>query len=296
MPYLWIIVTVVATGFQVARNATQRGMMGEAGPWGATLVRFLFGLPFSVALTAAAAAAAGPLHPRFSAAYWAFALSGAATQALATACLLVVMRRAGFAVGTLLQQSSLPMAAVLGLVLFHDRLSAQGWVGVATATAGLVWLTWPRGAGSVERPLSTASLGLLIGLLFGFSLNAYRHAALALEPAHPVVSAVATVVVAQSAQTLVLVLFLALRHPWALVAVMAGWRRSLLAGACGATASCGWLVALALAPAASVRAVGMVEGPMAAAAGRRLFKERLSLSQWLAGALSAVGVVLTALG
>ena len=219
MPYLWIIVTVVATAFQVARNATQRGMMGEAGPWGATLVRFLFGLPFSLAITGAAWLAAGAVHPRPSWAYAGFALSGAATQALATACLLVVMRRAGFAVGTLLQQSSLPMSAVIGLVLFHDHLSGRGWAGVAAATAGLVWLTWPRSGGPVERPFSTAGLGLVIGALFGFSLNAYRHAALALEPAHPVFAAVATVCVAQAAQTVTLVLYLALRHPWALQAI-----------------------------------------------------------------------------
>jgi drug/metabolite transporter (DMT)-like permease len=35
---------------------------------------------------------------------------------------------------------------------------------------------------------------------------------------------------------------------------------------------------------------------MAALAGRRLFKERLSPLQWVAGAAIAVGVVLTALG
>jgi hypothetical protein len=29
------------------RNAAQRSVMGGAGPWGATLVRFLFGLPFA---------------------------------------------------------------------------------------------------------------------------------------------------------------------------------------------------------------------------------------------------------
>jgi len=40
------------------------------------------------------------------------------------------MRRAGFAVGTLMQQSSLPASAVLGLVLFHDHLSGRGWIGV----------------------------------------------------------------------------------------------------------------------------------------------------------------------
>ena len=45
---LWISITLAATGLQVARNALQRGLLASAGPWGASLVRFLFGLPFSL--------------------------------------------------------------------------------------------------------------------------------------------------------------------------------------------------------------------------------------------------------
>ena len=47
---------MAATVFQVARNAAQRSLLGGAGPWGATLVRFLFGLPFSMMFTAIAVA------------------------------------------------------------------------------------------------------------------------------------------------------------------------------------------------------------------------------------------------
>ncbi len=292
---IWILVTVLATGFQVARNAAQRDLVAGAGPWGATLVRFLFGLPFSLTFVLIAWLASGNLHPRLTGAYLAFALSAATTQVLATAALLVSMRRAGFAVGTVMQQSSLPLSAVLGLLIFHDRLGPSAWAGVAIASIGMAMLVRP-GGGAGPRPVSGAAFGLLSGLFFGFSLNGYRHAAIALEPHHPVFSAVATVSVTQAAQSLGLVLYLAWRHPWALRAVGASWRKSLFAGFCGATASAGWLLALALAPAASVRAVGMVESPIAALAGRRLFKERLSLLQWTGGAVSAVGVLLTALG
>ena len=48
---LWIALTIAAAPLQVARNALQRGLVEEAGPWGATLVRFLFGLPFALTLT-----------------------------------------------------------------------------------------------------------------------------------------------------------------------------------------------------------------------------------------------------
>ena len=72
---IWILATVLATGFQVARNAAQRELVADAGPWGATLVRFLFGLPFSLLFVAVACLMAGRLHPRLSVAYLGFALS-----------------------------------------------------------------------------------------------------------------------------------------------------------------------------------------------------------------------------
>jgi drug/metabolite transporter (DMT)-like permease len=295
----WIPVTVAASAFQVARNAAQRGLMGDAGPWGATLVRFLFGLPFSAVFTLAAWAAVRSVEPHWSLAYAVVAVTGAIAQVAATAALLVSMRRAGFAVGTAVQQSSLPLSGLLGWVVFRDALSPAAWVGVAVATAGLVALTWrSRGPapGGGERPLSGAAYGLLSGLFFGFSLNAYRHASLSLEPHHPVFSAVATVTVTQALQSLALGGWLAWRRPAALEAVVRGWRSSMLAGFCGACASGGWLFALALAPAAQVRAVGVVEAPIAAAAGRRLFAERLNAGKLAAGALVAFGVALTALG
>ena len=84
--------------------------------------------------------------------------------------------------------------------------------------------------------------------------------------------------------------------PAALKAVAAAWRQSLGAGFCGAAASGLWFTAMAMSPVGPVRAVGVVEMPIAALAGRRLFAERLTPVQWLAGAITAFGVVMAALG
>jgi len=292
---LWIPATIGASFFQVARNALQRGLMPSTGPWGATLVRFLFGLPFSVLFTVVAAWLTPGVRPQFTEAFCAAAMIGALAQVLATASLLVAMRRAGFAVGTALQQSSLPLAAVVGLFVFHDQLSALSWLGVAITTAGLAVLTWPTRQATGPKPVSGALFGLLSGLCFGFSLNAFRHASLALEPNHPVFSALASVAIVQAVQAFFLTFYLAARDRGALRAVIVGWRESLAAGLCGAIASSGWFLALALSPAAPVRAVGVVEAPIAAIAGRRFFRERLHAQQILAGCAVLAGVVLTAL-
>lgn len=292
---LWIPITLAAASLQVARNALQRGLLGDAGPWGATLVRFLFGLPFTLAIWAVVASITPAARPAFNAGYWLSASTGALSQLLASAALLVAMRRAGFAIATALQQSSLPLSAVLGLVAFHDNLTPWAWLGVAVTTVGLAILTWPRGAVG-PQPISGAVFGLVSGVCFGFSLNAFRHAELSLEPAHRLYAAITSVTIAQAMQAAGLTTVLALWRPAALRAVIAGWRPSLGAGLCGALASLGWFTALAYAPAGAVRAVGVVEMPIAALAGRRLFAERLAAWQWAAAGLAGIGVALAACG
>jgi drug/metabolite transporter (DMT)-like permease len=295
-PLLWVPVTVAAAGFQVARNALQRGLMPATGPWGATLVRFLFGLPFSLVFAGVAQALTAGPPLSFTPTFWVAALAGAVTQVLATASLLVAMRRAGFAVGTALQQSSLPLSAVVGLVVFHDTLRPVAWLGVAVTTAGLAALTWPSADATGPQPVTGALFGLVSGLCFGVSLNAIRHAGLALAPTRPVVSALVSVAVVQAAQSAALTAWLAARDRKSLWALVAGWRQSVAAGFCGACASAGWFLALNLSAAAPVRAVGVVEAPMAALAGRRLFAERLGWRQILAGVGVLAGVLMTTLG
>jgi drug/metabolite transporter (DMT)-like permease len=291
---LWIPATIAAAAFQVARNAAQRSLMTGAGPWGATLVRFLFGLPFSCVFVAVALSLL-PHAIGFSPAFFGWATLGAFAQMGATAALLVAMQRSSFALGTAFQQSGLPFAAIIGLLVFGDGLSAHAWVGILLATAGLVALSWPR---RIEGPRdwSAAALGTLSGASFAVSANAFRQAALALDPGHAVPAALVTVAIVQAIQAGSLGAWMAVFNRPSLMVVLRSGRVSLGAGLFGALASAGWFIALALAPAGLVRAVGVVEMPIAALAGRRLFKERISGWQWLFGGATALGVVLAALG
>jgi drug/metabolite transporter (DMT)-like permease len=286
--------TAAAAPLQVARNALQRGLVGDAGPWGATLVRFLFGLPFSLLIFTAVALATRGAEPQLSSRYLLAVAIGAVAQVGATAALLVAMRRSGFAVATVMQQASLPFSAVFGWLWLGDGLNGQAWAGIGITTAGLAILSWPR-----RDQLAGAGLGSFLGLAsgaaFAVGLNAYRQAGLALDPHHPIYSATASVCAAQALQTLLLLAGLAIWRPASLIAVARSWRPSLGAGFFGAAASACWFGALALAPAGPVRAIGVIEAPIAAAAGRRLFKERLTVRQLAGGALAALGVIATAL-
>jgi drug/metabolite transporter (DMT)-like permease len=289
---LWIPITITAAVFQVARNGLQRGLLeGGAGPWGATLVRFLFGLPFSILFATVAWSLTPGARLAFDARFLIACALGGAGQIAGTAALLISMRRSSFALGTVFQQSGIPLAALFGLAL-GDRLHPWQWAGVVLAAGAIGVLGWPRGR---TADWSGAQFGLAAGFGFALAANAYRQAALGLDPRHPFIAAQATLVCVQALQSTALIGWLAASDRSALVTVGRSWRVSLGAGFCGAAGSGLWFTALALAPAGPVRAVGVVEAVFAALAGRRWFAERLSAGQWLAGAAAASGVALAAL-
>jgi len=124
----------------------------------------------------------------------------------------------------------------------------------------------------------------------------FRQASRALDPHHLLISAIASVAVVQALQASLLTIYLLLKDRNALMAVLFAWRRSLGAGLFGAGASALWFFALALSPVGPVRAVGVVEMPFAALAGRRLFREKTTLIQWVGGSVTAIGVVIAAIG
>ncbi len=290
---LWIFLTLAAAPLQVARNAMQRGLVGEAGPWGATLVRFLFGLPFSLAIFGVVAFLTPGAAPHGSPWFWTWASVGATSQVLGMAALLAAMQRCGFGVATVLQLSALPVGALIGWLAFGDALSVVAWAGVALASVSLALVSWPWRA---EPSFTGSALGLAAGLGFAMAFNSYRQATMALEPEHPIYAAALTVLTVQVVQSVALTAVLVVCRPQALRAVAGAWRSSLAAGFFGSASSVCWFAALALAPVGPVRALATIEAPIAAAVGRRLWRERPSLRQWIGGALATVGVAMTALG
>ena len=290
---LWIPITLGAAALQVVRNAAQRGLLAEAGPWGATLVRFLFGLPFSILFAGVAIAISPRLALHVDVRFLAACAIGGLAQIGGTAAMLISMRRSSFTLGATFSQADIPLAAVIGLAL-GEPLSALKWVGLLMVTAGLIALGWPRrGAGANDW--KAALFGLLAGAGFAASANAYRQATLGLDPRHAVAAALVTLVVVQTMQSVTLAGWLAARNPGALRVVILRWRSSMTAGLFGAMASSLWFMAFALSPAGPVRAVGIAEVPFTAFAGRRLFAERLTLRQLVLAAAIVVGVVLAAI-
>jgi uncharacterized membrane protein len=90
----------------------------------------------------------------------------------------------------------------------------------------------------------------------------------------------------------VLSLYLWLRQPNAMIALLRAWRPSLFAGLMGAVASQFWFLAFALATAASVRTLALIEVLFAQLVARFAFGQRTSKREGIGMVLVVAGVVL----
>jgi drug/metabolite transporter (DMT)-like permease len=287
--WLWAVFTIIAAAAQTVRNAAQRELTGVLGTVGATHVRFLFGCPFAI-LILGGVLAIGSALPRPGPEFWPWVLVGALMQIAATALMLAAMTERSFVVAIAYIKTEPIQVALFGLVFLGDRVTPGMAAAILIATAGVLVMSAKSGAvaGGWRPPL----LGLSAGACFAFSAIGYRGAILSLADPDYLMAATFTVTVGLIVQSVLLSVYLALRDPAVLTAIMKAWRPSLFAGFMGATASQFWFLALALATAASVRTLALVEVLFAQAISRFVFKQPVSAREGVGIVMIVIGVVL----
>jgi drug/metabolite transporter (DMT)-like permease len=285
----WALFTIIAAAAQTVRNATQRGLTARLGTVGATHVRFLFGFPFALAfLTAVMIALDQPL-PRPPPVYWSWVIDGALTQIAATALMLAAMNERSFVVVYAYIKTEPVQAALFGLLFLGDVVTPGMAAAILIATAGVVSMALKPGTSS---DLKATLMGLGAGAMFALSAVGFRGAILSLGLSSYVMAATFTVAIGLIMQAALLSLYLWLRQPRVLAAIIAAWRPSLFAGFMGALASQFWFLAFALATAASVRTLALVEVLFAQGISRFIFKQATSRRESFGILLIVIGVVL----
>ena len=284
--WLWAVFTIIAAAAQTVRNATQRELTAKLGTVGATHVRFLFGFPFALVFLAAVMLALGQGLPRPPASFWPWVVAGALAQIGATALMLAAMNDRSFVVVYAYIKTEPVQVALFGLVFLGDVVTPGMAAAILTATAGVIIMAIKPGTPS---SLTATLLGLAAGAMFALSAVAFRGAILRLEGESYVMAATVTVVVGLVLQSVLLTAYLRLRAPEVLAAIVRAWRPSLIAGFMGALASQFWFLAFALATAASVRTLALVEVLFAQAISRFVFKQAMT-------AREAAGIVLIVIG
>jgi drug/metabolite transporter (DMT)-like permease len=288
--FLWVIFTLFGAAGQTTRNALQRGLTPRLGALGATLVRFLFGFPFALLFLAVVLLWTRAPLPAINTDFVLWTLLGALTQIGATALMLMTMEQRSFVVTTAYLKTEPLLVALMGLVFLHDPLTLAMAVAIVTAMTGVVLISVkPQALTGGTKP---ALLGLSSAALFAGSAIGYRGAILSLHASGFVLASTFSLVAGLTLQTALLLAWLVLFKRDTLKALLGLWKPSLVAGFTGAAASQFWFLAFALATAASVRTLALVEILFAQGVTRFVFKQNTTRREALGIWLLLAGAVL----
>lgn len=288
--WLWVVFTLIASTAQTVRNAMQRSLTGELGTVGATHVRFLFGFPFALLSLAGVAVISGIGLPSPSLNFIPWLLLGALAQILATALMLAAMGERSFVVTTAYIKTEPVQVALFGLIFLGDLITAPIAAAILIATTG-VMLMAIRPAQLSSGGYRPTALGLIAGAMFAFSAIGFRGAILTLDT-NFVMAATFTLACGLVLQAALLSLYLAIRDRKVLLGIAGSWKRSMFAGFMGALASQFWFLAFAVATAASVRTLALVEVLFAQAISTFVFRQKVTLREIAGMVLVVAGVAL----
>jgi drug/metabolite transporter (DMT)-like permease len=296
--WAWIPIVVSAALFQTIRNAAQRSLTAELGTLAATLVRFLFGLPFAIfwLLVVVQLLPADTTWPTFGSTYLAWLILGAVTQIAATSFLLLAMKERNFVVAVAFAKTEVLQVALFASVFLSEVPGLWAGVAMAVSTVGVLMLSVPKNAvselaGSGAWLGRSAWFGLASGAGFALASVGYRGAALTLPGVSPWLIGAWGVVIAQLLQTALLGGWIAAHTPAVLPKIARAWKLSSVAGTMGALASIGWFTAFAMRPAVDVKTLSLIEVLFSYLVSRKLFDEHMSRAEKVGLTLITLGLV-----
>jgi drug/metabolite transporter (DMT)-like permease len=261
----WIVATLFAAFMQNLRFLLQRHLrVSSLSTMGATWARFAFAMPMVAVALGFYLAATHQTLPGATPAFWAYTVTGAIAQMLATACVVALFSRRTFAVGITLKKTEVILTALIGLIVLGEGVSPSVVVAIAVGFVGVVLLSDPP-PGEVALPWTArifnaaSGYGLASGLLFGVSAVCYRGATLSLLGGDELLRAATALLAATIVQTVSLGLWLHVRETGQIGRVFAAWRVAAPMGLTSMLGSLGWFTAFALQTAALVKALGQVE-------------------------------------
>lgn len=290
MNFLWVAFTLLGAAGQTARNTMQRELTPKLGALGATLVRFLFGFPFALIFLAAVMLATGAALPKVNADFALWTALGALTQIGGTALMLKTMEQRSFVVTVAYLKTEPVLVALMGLVFLRDPLSPPMALAIVIAMAGVALISVKPQA--LTGGLKPALLGLSSAALFAASAIGYRGAILSLHQTSFVLGATFSLAAGLTLQTVLLLAWLLPFRRRTLSNIIGLWKPSLAAGFTGAAASQFWFLAFALATAASVRTLALVEVLFAQGVTRFVFRQKTTPREAAGIALLVAGAVL----
>lgn len=288
----WIFWSLLAATMQSVRTAAQKYLTSDISALGATLVRYLFGLPFAAVYLAWLLTSRAAALPTPSLVFILYGLAAGFLQIIATILLIRLFSLRNFAVGSCYIRTEVLITAVIGMLVFGEIVSLLGWFAMATCVSGLILITIAKTGRLRDLWNISAVYGLGAGFAFSLTSLFIRQASLSFGMDDPMFTAALTLLFMVVVQTLMSLAMLLHRNASELKVILRRWRTCLFVGATSVAGSAGWFTAFTLERAAYVKTLGQIEFLLTLAISIIFFKETPSRTELIGMIALVAGVIL----
>ena len=276
---IWIPITICAAFFQNLRSALQKHLKAKLSTGGASYVRFLYAWPFAVVYCWALSEYWNFTIPTVNLVFFLYCLLGGLAQIVFTFLLVHLFSFRNFAVGTTYSKTEVVQVPIFGFVLLGDSVNLGAILAILIALCGVVALSMVQGAITLRNLIANLGekstlVGLASGAFLGLSVVFFRAGALSLGEGSYIIKAAFTLAVSLIIQTVIMGIYLRVREPGQIAAVIRCWPSAVGVGVAGVIASICWFTAFTIQNAAYVRALGQIELVFTFLASVIIFRER----------------------
>lgn len=288
---IWIYFTLLAALMQAIRTAGQKQLTQHLNAMATTAVRYIYALPFAWLYLWWVLDYRQLTMPELNTTFLQYALIACVMQILGTVCLVAAFNYRNFAVATSLAKTEAIQVAVLGVVLFSASLTALGWLSVVIGVVGVLLVSKVKFTYKDVFKNPGAGFGLAAGLGLALTTLLIRQSSLALN-SDLLLSAAVTLTFMITVQTLFSLVYVYWQDKQQVQFMIRQWRLCLFVGVTSVIGSIGWFTATSFQNAAYVKALGQVEFFITLFITYRIFKEKISLIEYLGMGLIIASVVI----
>ncbi len=288
---IWIYFTLLAALMQAIRTAGQKQLTQHLNAMATTAVRYIYALPFAWLYLWWVLDYRQLTMPELNTTFLQYALIACVMQILGTVCLVAAFNYRNFAVATSLAKTEAIQVAVLGVVLFSASLTALGWLSVVIGVVGVLLVSKVKFTYKDVFQNPSAGFGLAAGLGLALTTLLIRQSSLALN-SDLLLSAALTLTFMITVQTLFSLVYVYWQDKQQVQFMIQQWRLCLFVGVTSVIGSIGWFTAASFQNAAYVKALGQVEFFITLFITYRIFKEKISLIEYLGMGLIIASVVI----
>ncbi len=204
---IWLPATLIAGAVQAWRTAIQRRVSHSLSINAAGLVRYLYGIPFTLLLLCGYALLFPAPLPAIKTDFLLFCIGGGLAQIVATNLLIAAFKHRNFVVGTAYSKTEAVQGAALSFLLLGERLHPLAWAGIGCGVIGVMLLSTGgkrMGPGDFLRALGqpAAKAGIASGFFFALTAIGIRRATQAVGGDDHILAALLVLVATVLVQTL----------------------------------------------------------------------------------------------